>query len=165
MKSLPAHYPKRKWFQSRRRPSEPFAGRVPYGSRLAEALHLSPMVVEALTAFGEQRWPRRLWAPWAKRFDIYFEAKDEDRTGKFVWYIVSRRGWQDRLGKPSQQDYYPLELRFSLRQDQPAVFEIMGRTAYLNRLSLDRVLEEILAAEVQPHRTDSDRFREMEKVG
>ncbi len=155
---------RRRWSRTKRQPWEPFEGRVPYGSRLAQALHLSPMVVEALIAFGEARWPRRLWAPWRRRFEIYFESRDEDQTGKFTWYVVSRIGWQDRLGKPPQRDYYPVELRFSVRQDQPAVLEIMGRSAYLNRLSLDRVLQEILEDEVQAHRMDDERFQEMKRL-
>ncbi|MCD6289729.1 MAG: hypothetical protein J7M34_04435 [Anaerolineae bacterium] len=155
---------KRRWFREKRPPWEPIQGQVPYDSRLAEARRLSPMVVETLTAFGETRWPRRPWAPWRRRFDIYFEGKDEGRVGKFVWYVVARQGWQDRLGKPPQRDYYAVELRFSLRQDQPAVFDIMGHSAYLNRLSLERVLQEILDDAVQPHRTDAETFQEMERL-
>lgn len=155
---------RRRWSRVKRKPWEPYEGRVPYGSRLAQALHLSPMVVEALIAFGEARWPRRFWAPWRRRFEIYFESRDEDRTGKFAWYVVARVGWQDRLGKPLQRDYYPVELRFSTRQDQPAVFEVMGRTAYLNRLSLEKVLQGLLDEEVQPRRMDEERFREMKRL-
>jgi len=155
---------RRRWAHVKRKPWEPYEGRVPYGSRLAQALHLSPMIVEVLIAFGEARWPRRFWAPWRRRFEIYFEARDEGRTGKFVWYVVSRLGWQDRLGKPLQRDYYPIELRFSTRQDQPAVLEIMGHTAYLNQLSLERALQEILDEEVQPRRMDDERFREMKRL-
>ena len=156
---------KRRWSRTKRQPWDPFEGVVPYGSRLAEASHLSSMVAEALSAFGEKRWPRHLWAPWRRRFNIYFETGNEDRVGKFAWYIVSRAGWQDRIGKPPQQDYYPVELRFSPRQDQPAVFEIMGRTAYLNRLSLDRVLLDVLENEVQAQRREAAWFEGMRRLG
>lgn len=155
---------RRRLQRTQRPPWEPFEGQIPYDSRLAEARQLTPMVVEALYAFGEARWPRRLWAPWRRRFEIYFESADEGQLGRFGWYVVARAGWQDRLGKPLQRDYYLVSLRFSNRQDQPAVFEVMGRTAYLNRLSLDRVLQELLEDEVQPHRTDEAFFRELERL-